>query len=107
MNDQKIQQLFNTYKDPSTNKIEIDGMQKFFEDLNVDPMDIVTLLISKHMKAQTMGTYSWEEFECGFKTMQVSSIQDLKSKLPSLYQELKNNDIFKDLYKYAFDFSKD
>jgi hypothetical protein len=34
-------------------------------------MDIVTLLISKYMGAKTMGVYSQEEFETGFKALGV------------------------------------
>ena len=74
INTKKIEQFFNAYKHAQTSKIEIDGVQKFFEDMGVDPMDIVTLLISYHMKAQTMGEYSFDEFDCGCKTMGVQSI---------------------------------
>ena len=45
----KIQDLFANYKDASTNKMEAEGIEKFFNDLGVDPMDLVTLLISKYM----------------------------------------------------------
>jgi DCN1-like protein 1/2 len=42
--------------------MEGDGIEKFFNDLGVDTMDIVTLMLSKYMEAKTMGTYTLEEF---------------------------------------------
>jgi DCN1-like protein 1/2 len=79
-----IQSIFNNYKDPHTNKIEINGLQKFFDDIGVDPVDPLALLISKYMNAETMGMYSFEEFEAGFKNIGVGSIDEFKKKVPSL-----------------------
>lgn len=45
-------------------------------------MNPVTLVISRHMSAETMGIYTFEEFEKGFKALGVQSIAELKSKLP-------------------------
>ncbi len=45
-------------------------------------MDIVTLVLSKHMGAETMGEFSFEEFDRGFKDLGAQSISDLKTKLP-------------------------
>lgn len=46
-NTTKIQQAFDRYKDASTGNIEIEGLQRFFEDLGVNAAsDIVTMLIS-------------------------------------------------------------
>jgi DCN1-like protein 1/2 len=73
----------------------------------VDPMDIVTLVISKHMGAETMGEYSFEEFDKGFKDLGVQSINELKGKLPSLYSELEDPSKFKEIYKFTFDFTRD
>ena len=41
----------------------IEGITSFYEDLGVDAeTDSVTLVISYHMEAETMGTYSSVEF---------------------------------------------
>jgi hypothetical protein len=69
----------------------MDGMEKFFKDLGVDPMDPVTLQLSKYMQANTMGVYTLDEFETGFRALGVSSISELKKKLPTLYSDLKND----------------
>jgi hypothetical protein len=55
----KIVSTFNKYKDESTGNIEVEGMQKFFEDSGIrDPSDIVTILISSKMNALNMGTFT-------------------------------------------------
>lgn len=81
---------------------------QFYSDLGVDPQaDNITLLISYYMDAKTMGEYTWEEFKFGFNKLGVSSTAELKSKLPTLYAELREPAKFKELYKYLFDYSKD
>jgi len=54
-----------------------------------------------------MGEYLKEEFEQGFKSMGISSIDELKKKLPSLYKEMTDPSEFKELYKFVFDFARD
>lgn len=88
--------------------MEGDGIALFYNHLGVDAAsDPVTLLISYYMSAQTMGFYTLEEFQKGMTKLAVSSVEELKKKLPSLYQELKDPSKFKELYKYIFDFSRD
>ncbi len=78
----KIQQTFDKYKDASTGNIEVEGLQRFFEDLGVNPgSDTVTILISCKMKAANMGTYTQAEFKEGFNQMGVSTVDELKRKL--------------------------
>jgi hypothetical protein len=61
-------------------------LQKFFEDLGVNPgSDTVTILISSKMKAADMGTYKLQEFKDGFTALGVSTTDELKRKLPTLY----------------------
>lgn len=52
--------------------------------------DLVTMLISMKMGALNMGVFTQTEFINGFKAMGVSTVDDLKKKLPQLYQDLKN-----------------
>ncbi len=79
----KITATFNKYKDGSTGNIEVEGMQRFFEDSGIrDPSDIVTLLISSKMMAQNMGVFTQNEFKTGFQAMGVSTAEDLKKKIP-------------------------
>lgn len=82
----KIQQTFDKYKDASTGNIEVEGLQKFFEDLGVNAAsDTVTILISCKMKAANMGVFTQPEFKEGFTQLGVSTVDELKRKLQQLY----------------------
>ena len=100
--------MFDKYKDGSTGNIEIEGLQKFYEDLGVNAgSDIVTMLISCKMNAKAMGAYTAAEFKAGFAALGVSSMDEFKRKLPNLYQEMKTPEGFKVMYKFVFDFARD
>lgn len=78
----KIQQTYDKYKDASTGNIEVEGLQRFFEDLGVNPgSDTVTIMISCKMKAANMGVFTQAEFKEGFSQMSVSTVDELKRKL--------------------------
>ena len=64
--------------DKNSKKMEAEGIENFFTDLGVDPMDLVTLQLSKYMQAETMGVYTQQEFETGFRALGVTSISELK-----------------------------
>ncbi len=86
----------------------MEGLQKFFDDLGVNAgSDIVTMLISMKMNAANMGVYTSAEFTQGFKALGVSTAAELKQKLPQLYQDLKNPDEFKKMYKFIYNFARD
>ena len=54
-----------------------------------------------------MGVFTQAEFKEGFTQMGISTVDDLKRKLPQLYQDLKNPEEFKKMYKFVFDFARD
>jgi predicted peroxiredoxin len=82
-NQVKAQQVFDKYKDKVTKKIEIEGLQEFFEDLGISgATDIITMYISFKMNAENMGVIKQEEFLAGFKAMGVSTMEDLKKRVP-------------------------
>lgn len=63
--------------------MEGEGIAAFYELLGIDAAtDTVTLLISFYMNASTMGIYTLEEFTRGLTKLGVSSIEELKKKLP-------------------------
>ena len=49
-------------KDPREDVISSDKILTFFENIDVDPLDPVTLAISYHFKAETMSQYTKSEF---------------------------------------------
>lgn len=66
-------------------------MQKFFDDMGVNmSSDVVTMLIFHKMNAQNMGIITLPEFKTGLTALGVSTTEELKKKLPQLYQELRD-----------------
>lgn len=102
-----IEALYQRYKEPSEEQIAVDGITKFCEDLEVDPTDIVVLVISYYMNAQVMCEYSKEEFTSGLVKLGVDSVDKLKRKLPELRAELKHDDKFREVYSFAYNFSRE
>lgn len=81
------------------------GVGSFCQDLQVDPSDIVTLVISWHFQAATMCEFSKEEFVEGMEELGCNSIDSVKRKLPQLRSELKDEKTFHDIYNYAYGFA--
>jgi len=81
------------------------GVGRFCQDLQVDPSDIVTLVISWHFQAATMCEFSTDEFVEGMEELGCNSIDSLRHKLPQLRSELTNEKAFRDIYSYAYGFA--
>ncbi|KAK3747494.1 hypothetical protein QZH41_011368, partial [Actinostola sp. cb2023] len=100
-----------TYIFPSTDpgeeeKILAEGVGHFLEDLNLDPASLKVLVIAWKFKAATQCEFTRKEFIDGMTELNCDSNEKLKSKLPSLESELKDNAKFRDLYQFTFNFAK-
>lgn len=102
-----IHKLYLRYKDPDSDQILAEGIAKLCEDLGVEPDDIVMLVLSWHFKAAAMYEYSREEFEEGLTKLGVDSLDKLKAKLPSLRAEMDSPDKFRQIYNFAYLFSRE
>uniref|UniRef100_A0A8C7NFN1 DCN1-like protein n=2 Tax=Oncorhynchus mykiss TaxID=8022 RepID=A0A8C7NFN1_ONCMY len=103
----KLEQLYNRYRDPQDdNKIGIDGIQQFCDDLGLDPASISVLLIAWKFRAATQCEFSRQEFMDGMAEQGCDSIEKLKAQLPKMEQELKDQGKFKDFYQFTFNFAK-
>ena len=103
-----LKQFFERYKDAEEhNVILAEGIMQLCEDLGVRPEDVVMLILSWHMNAQSMGEYSRAEFEYGLGKLGIDSLDKLKAKLPDLRAELNDPSAFKQIYNYAFSFSRE
>jgi len=103
----KLESTYASYKEPSEEKIGIDGLTKFFSDLSVDPLDPVTLVISYHFESKTMGEYTKDEFFAGMTKLRSETAKDLQGQLKTLRAQLDDPKIFKEVYKFTFNFAKD
>ncbi|RVE58234.1 hypothetical protein OJAV_G00207170 [Oryzias javanicus] len=103
----KLEQLYNRYKDPQDeNKIGIDGIQQFCDDLSLDPASITVLVVAWKFRAATQCEFTKKEFLDGMTELGCDSPEKLKALLPRLEQELKDSGKFKDFYQFTFNFAK-
>eukprot|EP00128_Syssomonas_multiformis_P001696 Colp12_sorted_trinity150504_noHs@30853 len=104
----KLNSVFEIYRDdPAEDAIGPEGVEKLCNDLEVDPSDIVMLVIAWKMNAATMGEFKRKEFVDGMVKMGVESMDGLKKLLPSLRQELNDSAKFKEIYYFTFGWGKD
>ena len=82
-------------------------MEKLCEELGVEPEDPVMLVLAFTLDAETMGFFSKAEWMKGMENLQCNNTNQLKGKLSYLRSFLKNQELFRKMYLYAFDFAKE
>ncbi|KAI3810076.1 hypothetical protein L1987_19683 [Smallanthus sonchifolius] len=102
-----LEELYNRYKDPYADMIMADGISNLCNDLQVDPQDIVMLVVSWHMKAATMCEFSKQEFVGGLQSLGIDSLEKFRERIPSMRSELKDEQKFKEIYNFAFGWAKE
>ena len=86
--------------------MEEDEIARFFQDLGVDSYsDIVAVLVSMYMKAESMGLYKTAEFLTGCEELGVDSMEGWKAAIKTLYGRLKDEKVFEALYRYTYGFA--
>jgi len=83
-----------------------DMMDKFLQELGVDPEDINSLILPWLLDAETIGEFHKEEFVEGLKKIKCETLQALKDKIVSSRAQLKDEKAFKNFYMYIFDYAK-
>ncbi|XP_075975254.1 DCN1-like protein SCCRO4 [Anticarsia gemmatalis] len=84
-----------------------EGMEKFCEDLGVDPENVVMLVIAYKMGAKQMGYFTQDEWLKGLTELQCDNVHKLQNKLEYLRNLLNDPYIFKAIYRYSYDFARD
>ena len=104
-----IDDFFDQFEDDeSKDEINDEGMLRLCKALEIEPDDVVMLVLSWYMKAATMCTFTRKEFELGCSRLKVWNLQGLKEKMGVLRKQLEGNDaVFSSVYSYAFDFGKE
>ncbi|CAN7001792.1 unnamed protein product [Brassica rapa subsp. trilocularis] len=93
--------------DPYSDMILAEGISVLCSDLQVEPQDIVTLVLSWHMNAATACEFTKEEFFGGLQALGVDSIGKLQEKLSFMRSELKDEQKFHEIYNFAFGWAKE
>ncbi|XP_047249369.1 DCN1-like protein 1 isoform X1 [Capsicum annuum] len=94
-------------KDPYSDMILADGISLLCNDIQVDPQDIVMLVLSWHMKAATMCEFSKQEFISGLQSLGIDSLEKLREKLPFMRSEMRDEHKFREIYNFAFSWAKE
>ncbi|XP_031487511.1 uncharacterized protein LOC116255719 isoform X2 [Nymphaea colorata] len=102
-----LEELYHRYKDPYVDMIMADGIASLCDDLQVDPGDIVMLVVSWHMKAATMCEFSRQEFIGGLQALGVDSIEKFRERIPFMRAELKEEQKFREIYNFAFGWARE
>ncbi|XP_055925161.1 DCN1-like protein 5 isoform X1 [Argiope bruennichi] len=104
----KCNLLFSEYAGPNDpDMIGPEGMEKFCEDIGVEPENIVMLVLAWKMEAKQMGFFSKSEWLRGLSDLECDSIQKIRNKLDYLRSLLNEPVVFKNIYRYAYDFARD
>ncbi|KAJ6635677.1 DCN1-like protein 4 [Pseudolycoriella hygida] len=96
---------YTTPNDPDT--LGPAGMEKFCEDIGVEPTNIVMLVLAYKMNARQQCYFTQSEWTQGFSDLQCDNASKVKSKLDHLRSCLNDFNTFKGIYRYAYDFTKD
>ncbi|XP_056271243.1 DCN1-like protein 4 isoform X3 [Pseudoliparis swirei] len=83
-----------------------DGMEKFCEDIGVEPENVVMLVLAWKLDAQSMGYFTLQEWLRGMGSLQCDSTERLRNSLDYLRSVLNDSTSFKLIYRYAFDFAR-
>ncbi|KAG5550848.1 hypothetical protein RHGRI_009328 [Rhododendron griersonianum] len=92
---------------PYVDMILADGITLLCNDLQVDPQDVVMLVLSWHMKAATMCEFSKQEFIGGLQALGIDSLEKFRDRMQFMRSELKDDQKFREIYIFAFGWAKE
>ncbi|KAK7160605.1 hypothetical protein R3I93_008302 [Phoxinus phoxinus] len=84
-----------------------ESMEKFCEDIGVEPENIVMLVLAWKLEATNMGFFTKEEWLKGMTSLHCDCTERLQGRLDYLRTQLNDPVLFKSIYRYAFDFARD
>ncbi|KAI6240462.1 Defective in cullin neddylation protein [Aphelenchoides fujianensis] len=83
------------------------GVMKFLSDLGIDPASLSALILAWKFEAETQCEFAQAEFRKGFRKFGVSTVPQLKRKLPAVVEEALNNKTeFESLYRFTFEYAR-
>ncbi|CAG5135575.1 unnamed protein product [Candidula unifasciata] len=105
---------FHEYTAPNEDTLGPEGMEKFCEDIGVEPENIVMLALAYKLGAKNMGFFTFDEWMKGmtelcFKLLHYrsDSTEKLQNKMEYLRSLINDPAAFKNIYRFAFDFARD
>jgi DCN1-like protein 3 len=103
--DNSINKLFEEYKDKDNDAISSEGIERLCADLKYLPDDFPILVLAFALDAKQMCNFTKQEFIYGLKKINATSVDELRTRLIEIVEELKSNDeLYKKLYRFTFNF---
>ncbi|XP_041358248.1 DCN1-like protein 1 [Gigantopelta aegis] len=103
----RLESLWHRYKDPhEENKMTVDGVMKFLEDLSLNPESRTVLILAWKFKAATQCEFTKEEFVSGMIELGCDTIDKLRNRCTAMEAEIKDAHKFKDFYQFTFNYAK-
>jgi len=103
----KLDAFFRKYKAPDDDFIRSEGIEELCADLKISGLDPVTLAMSYHCRADSMGVFTREEFTGGMQRLGCDDIGKLQAKLEELRAMLSDRTMCKEVYAFTFQFALD
>jgi len=103
----KLDAFFRKYKAADAESIQAEGIETLCNDLEISALDPVTLAMSYQCRAESMGTFTREEFCGGMQRLGCDDIVKLRAKLEDLRGMLSDRTMCKEVYVFTFQFALD
>lgn len=99
---------FKRYTTDQIDQLGPEGMERFCQDIKVDPENIVMLVIAYKMNAKNMGYFTQSEWLRGLGDPEVlcDTPAKLQNKLNYFLNQLNDPQTFKLIFRYAYDFAR-
>jgi len=103
----KLNSLYDKYKEADGTDITVEGTIKFCEDLGVDPEDVVLLAVAYELKSPRIGQWTRQGWLEGWKNIGCDTISGMKTALVGLRLKLRTDSgYFQKVYNHTFDFAR-
>lgn len=99
---------FKRYTTDQIDQLGPEGMERFCQDIKVEPENIVMLVIAYKMNAKNMGYFTQSEWLRGLSDPEVlcDTPAKLQNKLNYFLNQLNDSQTFKLIFRYAYDFAR-
>jgi hypothetical protein len=83
-----------------------DGMQSFFEDINVDPAGVLSIAVAWKLGCKQMGVITRSEFVKSLSVLGVDTMPTLTQAVEQIRVSLNDPTTFREMHKWVFHFVK-
>eukprot|EP01054_Gregarina_sp_Poly1_P002373 Gregarina_sp_Poly_1__2372@NODE_1635_length_3667_cov_217_740556_g1079_i0_p1_GENE_NODE_1635_length_3667_cov_217_740556_g1079_i0NODE_1635_length_3667_cov_217_740556_g1079_i0_p1_ORF_typecomplete_len264_score35_92Cullin_binding/PF03556_15/8_4e28UBA_4/PF14555_6/2_7e06_NODE_1635_length_3667_cov_217_740556_g1079_i021282919 len=90
---------------PSCSVMDEEGVERLCQALGIEPVDPRILVFCACCDATTMGKFSKAEFINGLSTLNVVSLEELKSQLPEWQKTLTTPELARPVYRFLFKYA--